>query len=188
MTNYNLPSADHLAEGVNPIFDVIANEYDARDASLVEIGATTVIQLLKESALDLLDKVVEQAEAVGVPAEEAEYHFDVVYGGLTDILTPRLEAMHAAVLVAQGAEDEEEVEEEDDTDEGMSTSEIDDLIEGLFASLIGAEAAAGLRSIVDEKRAEEEEAEVEEDEDDYDEEQAAKDFEEFMAAMFGTRV
>lgn len=188
MTNYNLPETDRIAEYVNPVFDEVA-KMDERDATLVEVGALTIIGLLDESIADMRKQVLALAAEQGVTVTEADFHFQSVIDHLFNIFKPRMRTLAAAVATAQAPEPEPEPEDDPTA-----------LIEGLLVALVGEEAAAQIIAEVEEEiAAEAEEAAHEYDEDDEDDEvedvewseedDAAmqREFDEFLQALFGRR-
>jgi hypothetical protein len=168
---YNLPESDRIAVHVNPILDNIAT-MDSTLADAVEVGAVTVIGLMSESLADLRDKSIAEAQEQGLPAEAATRPFEVVTDALFNIAQPRIDALRAAVQTAQGEPEE---------------PSIDDLLEGLFAALIGPEAATAVRAEVE--AADEAAAEVEDEgqPEESDEDAAAREVEQFLNDLFNRR-
>lgn len=150
MTITYLPETDVLSAEVNPLLDEVAT-LTPEEAELVEFGATTVIQMLKQSAHDLREATGATALLLGQDADEAKDNFTLIYNTLSEgFFTPRTEALRSAVEAAYAAEEEDEEEQDEDAAE---VEAIDDLLEGLFGQMFGAEFAAGVRERVEASRA-----------------------------------
>lgn len=155
MTINYLPETDVLSAEVNPLLDEVSL-LSAEDAELVEFGATTVIQMLRESARELREATGTVALLMGQDPVEAKDNFTLVYETLTDgYFTPRTEALRSAVQAAYDAEHEaeqEEAEEQERTEEDEAVEAIDNLMESLFAQMFGADAAAETRARIEAAR------------------------------------
>lgn len=161
MTNYLLPETDRIAADVNPLFEEIAG-MKPEHASLVEVGAITVIGLLGEAAADLLADVKREAVSVGVSEADAEAQFNTVFSALQEKIQPRLNAMREAVRAAQGEPD------------------LDAMVAGLLAGFVDEEAAAGMLAFFEDEDEEDED-------DDEDMEVTDEDVAAFLNAIFASR-
>lgn len=187
MTEFYLPESDRISEYVNPVLEQVA-QMDPIMASAVEVGATTVIGLMGESLADLRAKSIEQARIAGLPVEAATQPFDVVAEALFDIAQPRLDALRGAVVTAQSAEAGDTEPEAEDTESEVTADDlaaIDDVIEGLFASLLGPEVAAQMRAAVEADDAAKAEGQAVEDEGD--DAALEREVEDFLNSLFNRR-
>lgn len=155
-------------------------EFSPEEAEALEFGATTVVGILSHIASE---KFPESADV------EA----------LFDAVNPLVERLRVATIEAQTAEVEVEDECEDDepqtytdgsdrlpTDEEYA--QINDLVEGLFAAMIGPEAAAEVRAEVERRDAEAGAKWGDPVDEATEETTPEQEVEDFLANLFGIRV
>lgn len=142
---FEFPSFDDM------LTDRIAEiaKFSPAEAEAVEFGALTIVGIISETAAEVSEGNPEVEAAIAAL-------FDKANDRIERVRVATVEAQVGGVEVEDECEDDEPQAEEDGdrlpTDEEYAA--INDLVEGLFAAMIGPEAAAEVRAEVERRDAE----------------------------------